>query len=259
MDLSLVRELEEISARAWPPLDRRDVDGWLLRAGGGVTGRANSVWPRADHGAMTIDAKLAAAAEFYDRHELPLLVQLTPTSQPAGLAAELGSRGFAVTKAARSVQVAPLPSVVAIGDAARARVEDTYDRDWYAVVAQVNPSFDVHRSAARSLLAGVGRPSAFVTATVDGVVAAAGRGVLDGDWLGLFNMATLPAYRRQGLAASVLAAIAQWAAEGGATRAYLQLEADNEAAPRLYAKAGFAHCYDYTFWGQPSRPTVIGP
>ncbi|MDQ1709779.1 MAG: hypothetical protein QOG49_1164 [Frankiaceae bacterium] len=253
MDLAVVREIEDVSARAWPPLEQLDVDGWVLRAGGGVTGRANSVWPRADHGRLTVGEKLGAARDFYAARQLPMSVQVTPTAEPRGLDRELGTRGYVVTRAPRSVQVAPLDSMTAMAGGARVHVDAALSDRWYAVVAQVNPSFAGHESAARALLGGVRQPTAYAVVAVDGVPAAAGRGVLDGDWLGVFNMATLPAYRRQGCAAAILSALAAWAAGAGATRAYLQTEADGEAAPRLYAKAGFEHCYEYAFWGEPKN------
>ncbi|MEP7054555.1 MAG: GNAT family N-acetyltransferase [Actinomycetota bacterium] len=259
MDLSDVREIEEVSARAWPPLEQQDVDGWVLRAGGGITGRANSVWPRADLGALSLDEKLVAADEFYRTYELPLQIQMTPTTEPDGLAQELAARGFGVTRAARSVQVAPLDSVVAVGVPAAAQLHEAVNERWYDVVAAVNSSFAKGAGPARALLAGVRQPSAYALVTIDGVPAAAGRGVFDDDWLGIFNMATLPAFRRRGAAAAVLSALAQWAIDSGAKRGYLQMEADNEAARRLYARSGFEHCYHYEFWGQPTRPTEIRP
>lgn len=250
MELDVVRELEEVSARAWPPLARRDVDGWVLRAGGGVTGRANSVWPRADNGTSTLDDKLAAAADFYRQHDLPLLLALSPASAPENLAGELADRGYAVSGPPRSVQTAQLETMTMVSDDHGALITGSLDEGWYAVVAAVNASFVDHRSAALALLAGVAAPSAYAVVSIDGGPVAAGRGVHDGDWLGIFNMATLPAYRRRGAGSAVLAALAQWAARRGATRAYLQMEADNAAAPRLYGKAGFNRCYEYAFWGK---------
>jgi ribosomal protein S18 acetylase RimI-like enzyme len=84
--------------------------------------------------------------------------------------------------------------------------------------------------------------------TLDGEPAAAGRGVVDSGWLGIFNMATLPAFRRRGAASAILAALAKWASSLGATNSYLQLEADNAAAPALYEKAGFTTAYEYSYW-----------
>jgi GNAT superfamily N-acetyltransferase len=254
MDAGVVREIEEVSARAWPPLHVADLDGWVLRAAGGVTGRANSVWPRAHGGARTIDEKLAAADDFYAANGLPTVLQLSPAAAPADLAAELARRRYAITRAPRSVQIADLEEVLSVGDSLRAQISEVLTEDWYDTVAEVNTSFAAQREAARAMLRGVGQSSAYAVVTIDGVAAAVGRGVWDGEWLGIFNMATRPAYRRQGGAAAVLAALAEWALARRASRAYLQMDADNNAAPLLYAKAGFAPAYEYAFWAKVASP-----
>jgi ribosomal protein S18 acetylase RimI-like enzyme len=249
VDLDLVRAIEAVSYRAWPPLDAAEVDGWVLRAAGGVTGRANSVWPRAA-GGLAIDDKLAAAESFYVRHGLPLVLQLSVTSQPADLAGLLAERAYAVRAAPRAVQTAPLEAVAAVGEPGAVRIAEAVHETWYAVLSAVNGAFSRHAATARALLAGVTQPSAYAVLTLDGAPAAAGRAVLDGPWLGVFNMATLPEFRRRGAARAVLAALAQWGRARGAATAYLQMEGDNIAAPSLYAKAGFTTSYDYSYWAR---------
>jgi GNAT superfamily N-acetyltransferase len=247
--LDVVREIEHVAHRAWPPLQVEELDGWLLRAAGGVTGRANSVWPRAA-GSLGVDDKLAAAERFYARHGLPVVVQLSVTSQPSGLAQLLADRGYAVRAAPRAVQVAPVAAAAAVGDPTAVRVTDVADESWYAVVSAVNGAFARHASTARALVAGVTQPSAYAVLTLDGAPAAAGRAVLDNRWVGIANMATLPDFRRRGAARAVLAALAGWGSGRGASMAYLQLEADNDAAPSLYTKAGFTTCYEYSYWSR---------
>ena len=51
-------------------------------------------------------------------------------------------------------------------------------------------------------------------------------------WLGVHGMVTDPSYRRQGLARRVLAALAEWGAEQGATTLWLHVETDNAPADR---------------------------
>ena len=74
-----------------------------------------------------------------------------------------------------------------------------------------------------------------------------GRGAVSGPdrWLGVSLLQTAPAARRQGLAGHVLRAVAQWAAQRGSTRAYLQVEERNTAAVTLYQKLGFTTHHTY--------------
>lgn len=249
-DIEVVRQIEAVSFRTWPPLHVEEHDGWVHRAASGVTGRANSVWPR-DAGALDIDAKLEAVEAFYRKHDLPPTLQLSPASQPAGLDRLLADRGYAVRAAPRAVQTAPLDDVARVGDSAGVRLSPVLDEEWFAIVGAVNSSFGRHADVARALLAGVTVPSAYAVLTLDGEPAAAGRGVVDSGWLGIFNMATLPAFRRRGAASAILSALSEWAGAHGATSVYLQLEADNAAAPALYAKAGFSTAYEYSYWSIP--------
>ncbi len=67
---------------------------------------------------------------------------------------------------------------------------------------------------------------------------ARGDAALDGDWLGVHGMVTDPSYRRQGLARRVLAALAEWGAEQGASTVWLHVETDNAPAVALYGSLG---------------------
>jgi ribosomal protein S18 acetylase RimI-like enzyme len=64
-------------------------------------------------------------------------------------------------------------------------------------------------------------------------------------------MATRPSSRGQGIASAVLGAGARWAADQGATRLYLQVEEDNEAALGLYTRAGFTRSHGYHYRIKP--------
>ncbi len=64
----------------------------------------------------------------------------------------------------------------------------------------------------------------------------------------IFTLATLPAARRSGLAFAVLGAVMGQARRLGAARLFLEVDQRNEAALRLYARAGFSvvgHRYGY--------------
>jgi N-acetylglutamate synthase len=56
-----------------------------------------------------------------------------------------------------------------------------------------------------------------------------------------------PDHRRRGLGLVVMAGLLGWAAERGATTAYLQVRGDNPAALALYDRLGFRahHTYRY--------------
>jgi N-acetylglutamate synthase len=76
---------------------------------------------------------------------------------------------------------------------------------------------------------------------------ACGRAVLDGDWVGLYSIATAPDVRRQGCGTRITNALLDWAYEQGATNAYLQVHSHNAPALQLYDKLGFSTTYHYWY------------
>ena len=84
--------LEALMDAAWPAPERHDTGEWVLRAAGGVTQRANSVWPRmpaADDAAAVRDA-----ASWYRLRRLPVIYQIFDHDGAAPLNAELDSLGY---------------------------------------------------------------------------------------------------------------------------------------------------------------------
>jgi ribosomal protein S18 acetylase RimI-like enzyme len=77
-----------------------------------------------------------------------------------------------------------------------------------------------------------------VRVSLDGGTAT-GEAALDGDWLGIHDVAVDPAHRRQGLATRVLAELLDWGASQGATTACLHVETDNHAGMATYERLGF--------------------
>jgi N-acetylglutamate synthase len=83
----------------------------------------------------------------------------------------------------------------------------------------------------------------------DGTLLAVARGAVTGPapgrWLGLSLVQTAPVARRRGLARHLTRAVAQWAVQRGAVRAYLQVEERNTAAVALYQGLGFSTHHTY--------------
>jgi N-acetylglutamate synthase len=97
------------------------------------------------------------------------------------------------------------------------------------------------------LLRRITRPSAYASVELGGETVAVGRAVAEDGWAGIFNMATRPEARGKGAAGAVIAALADWAAVNDTPQLYLQVEHENEAALRLYARAGFTELFPFYF------------
>lgn len=91
-------------------------------------------------------------------------------------------------------------------------------------------------------------------ASIDGTPAAAAHTFFADGLLGIYGVATLPAFRKRGLASALLLASFAEARELGAEAVTLQTWADS-APERLYRQHGFVPAFDVGLWvrGKPPR------
>ena len=255
--MRLPAEVAERRALAsWPAVETAPLGGWLLRASGGYSARASSVLADGDPGMPVLDAA-AEVASFYTARGLPAWAQVVVGSDVHGALEEAGwvpaRPGEADTlfqlgsvSAASRVVRRTLPPVVP-----PARVSPHADAAWLADDEHAL----AHGPDAITVLEGPAEVG-FVAVTAPGsdlVVAkgrvARGRGDVPGDedWAGITNVWVSPAHRREGLGTVVMGALLEWAAERGATTAYLQVRGDNPGALAAYERLGFRthHAYRY--------------
>ena len=82
---------------------------------------------------------------------------------------------------------------------------------------------------------------------------ACGLGVLEREWVGLFDIVTRPDARRRGHGTRVMRFILDWARQHRASHAYLQVMRENQPAIRLYEKLGFHEAYGYWYRAAPKN------
>ncbi|WP_326642563.1 GNAT family N-acetyltransferase [Streptosporangium sp. NBC_01755] len=76
---------------------------------------------------------------------------------------------------------------------------------------------------------------------------AVGRGVVQGEWFGIYSMAVVPHARRRGHGRKVLCALLTHAREQGTPRAYLVVVESNTVARTLYERHGFTVAARYHY------------
>ncbi len=244
--------LETIAANAWPAAEVELCGGWRLRSTQGVTRRANSVWPNYDDGALPLDTKLAQVEAFYDARSLPAIYQICDAMQPAQLDEVLAAHGY-IYEAPTFVQTATLATLLERLPSLRhyptfeVEVSEEFDAQWFELYRASESVSEQATTVRRAILERIALVHGFITLYDAGTPAAVGMGVVEAGWLGVFSMATLPAYRRRGAARAILRTLAVWAQLYGAHHAYLQVMAHNIIAQALYAGAGFVTAYDYHY------------
>ena len=244
-----VRALEEAAALGWPAPETRRLGGWLLRAGAGWTGRANSVLPLGEPG-VPMDAALAEVRGWYADRGLAARFAL-PLPGAEALDAELARRGWAAhepTAVLAAEVAAALGGLPERPDLPPPTVEPEPSAEWIA--AYRSRSAAGAPEQARTILAGT-PPIAFATVRLHGAVVAIARASIDRGWLGLSAVEVNPARRGRGLGRHAVGAALAWGARAGAQDAYAQVLESNDAALALFTGLGFALHHRYRYRGAP--------
>ncbi|GAA2859149.1 hypothetical protein GCM10010517_17660 [Streptosporangium fragile] len=214
--------------RAWPAIDRVDAGGWTLRAAAGVTKRANSVLPLGAREDLV--AAVEEAEKFYADRGLPCVFSVGGGAAP-GLDEVLEARGYRVADPTL-VMTAPLDGALEEEDGVE--LADAPSQPWLDVWWSVDGRFgDDGLATAARILTGV--PATYASLGRQAV----GRGVVQGEWFGVYSMAVVPHARRAGLGRRVLRALLSHARKQGTRWAYLVVVESNTAARSLYERQGF--------------------
>ena len=241
-------DLERLAARSWRGLEEERFGDWLLRAGGGFTGRANSVlvvgeppaprpaavdavtdWyaarglrPRAQvpiPGGEAADAAFDAAGWLRDDDNLVLTASLARWPEPH-VAVDLASEPDEAWLVGYRYRGTPLP------DVAREVLLTANDPVFASIRCDPAPA----------------------------PLAAVARGVVVEDWVVVTAVTVDERHRRRGLATAVMAGLGTWARDRGASSCVLQVAGGNAPALSLYDRLGFTehHRYHYRLGPGPT-------
>lgn len=246
-----IRGLEERALNAWPARQSVLVGGWQLRISGGFTKRANSANAMAP--ALAFAAVRQAAEAVYARHDLPPIFRLSPLAGPDA-DRQLDDAGYAAFDHS-VVLTAPLAEPAMQADVV---MTTTPTRAWLDGIAKANGVSAAHRSIHDEMIALIALPTAFATLNHGGEPIGFGLAVYERGWIGLFDIVIAADFRGRGHGRNLTAALLGWGGKVGASAAYLQVQADNQAAKGLYAQLGFEPAYAYHYRAPASlrRPGV---
>jgi GNAT superfamily N-acetyltransferase len=249
-----VGSLELVMAQHWRAAEQDWLGGWLLRASGGFTGRANSVLAVGEPG-MPMDIAVLEVSDWYadrglrptaatpeprlDEDDTEQLLAAAGAFELAGWSPREGAGATVLTAATGELRGAGrgLPAGLV------SRLDDTPDAQWlsrYTYRGQVVPEAGV-----RLLLSA---PEQVFASILDGDrMVGVARGSLAEGWAGLTAMEVDPQYRRQGLARALIASLAEWAWTRGTRSMFVQVAEANVIGHRLYLAVGFEPHHSYAY------------
>ncbi len=245
----LAWRVEETCLNAWPALRQVLLDGWVLRFSEGLTRRANSVNPlRADH--HDIDALIPACEGLYQRQRLPTIFRLPSIIEPA-LDRQLDALGYG-TEGYSHVLYGDIDVVASARDP-EVQLSPHPAPQWFRAMAALQNQSSEQSEIYRRIVGAIVIPAMFATLAIDREIVALAYGALHNGLLCYESVVVDPRRQRRGYGRRVIAALAAWAREEGASGACLQVEAGNAAALALYDRIGLKMLlYSYHYRREPA-------
>ncbi|CAN5390472.1 GNAT family N-acetyltransferase [soil metagenome] len=250
-DAALLSRIEDAGLNASAAWQQRWMDGWLVRFAPVKAKRARCINAVAA-GCTSIAQKLELCQAIYAEADVPLVIRITPFSQPADLDAQLAGLGMARIDDTRVRVLESLASVPTAAPAAELptgyRIESIGSAAFAQLVGALRGSPQAQRDAQAERLAQSPVPfQAFQVIGADGAAVACGQFAVEAELVGLYDVFTAPAERGRGLARALCQQMLVAAYARGAQLAYLQVEGDNHSARRIYHALGFADAYAYHY------------
>ncbi len=238
------QHIEEAGLNAWPGLDTFLYDGWIIRRANGYTKRANSVTPLYPS-KLALETKIDYCQQLYKQWQLRPTFRLPAFSTPPELEQLLATRGYRQIDIT-SVQVRELDSYETANNAQENYCTFLELDSWLKLFHTLDPyrkDLETHGQLLHKAV-GISCPMALKVA---GEWVACGLGVVNGRYLGLFDIVTATTHRQQGYATQLINSLLTWGVKQGANQAYLQVMVDNTPANHLYAKLRFTELYRYWY------------
>jgi N-acetylglutamate synthase len=244
----LIEPIERATLAAVSPQAVHELPAWLLPFDTGTIGRAKSAVPLLHSAGNAHAAMVHTIEQHYAERGMPASFRLPDVPSFDALRSALASKGYRPEQPTL-VQVGKVVAMRAVTAQAAAQVDSAPDAGWASVF--LGEGFDPVDGASRVQRLSKASGTVFASVREAGHTLAAGAGAFSHGWASVHGMRTAAAHRRQGLAARVLAGIAQAALHQGLNDVFLQVEAGNTSALALYQRAGFQTAWKYVYWRLP--------
>ena len=250
-EAAFLQTIEDAAVNASAPLEQLWLDGWLVRRGREKAKRARCILAMAV-GRSSLFNRIGRASALYEAAGLSICARLTPFSQPPSLEEDLTALGWNAFDESRVMVCARIPAEPMLQPLVGCHITPSELSEFAEVLGRFQGASAIQQAAhAERLQRSPVIHEALVAEDDAGRVIACGEAATEGRRVGLYGIHTAHDWRGRGLAASVCAALLKVGSARGASVAYLQVEADNAVARRLYARFGFVDAYSYRYMAPP--------
>ena len=244
----MIEKIEEISLNAWPAIKTIFYDGWVLRFANGYTKRSNSINP-IYHSHKDAMEKIKRCEKIYESINQKAIFKITDKVYPADLDLILHESGYkdcayvsVRTKELEDVYEPSSKDIIVFND---------LDNMWFDNYCELSNIGTKDAITLTQILENIIPETYFIALKTNGKISACGLGVIENEFMGIFNIIVDPDYRKQGLGRDIMLHLMNIGRQNGASLSYLQVMKDNTAAINLYEKLGFDESYQYWYRMKP--------
>jgi len=235
------KEIEYAGFRSWPAFEQSETDGLVFRFSHGYTKRANSVnvlsQKNGDYSAI-----VAQCENYFGSKQLPSVFRIPSFCDNQKFDQHLEDLDY---KFLDHTLVLSRPLEHSTFDSVGIVVKSS--DDWMASFCRMNATNISDHQAHLEILKRIKDDVLMAVLVEDEVEVACGLGVVSNGYFGLFDLVTEKTARNRGYGTKLINGMLSWAVANDATKAYLQVVADNQPAISLYKKLGYQPCYEYWY------------
>jgi len=241
----MYKNLEEYSLNAWPALQSFVYDGWLLRFAQGFTKRSNSVNPIYRGESKKFKDKIMYCESIYSSMNLDTIFKISPFVTPRKIDKILEDLDYSLVEPS-SVMILNLSKVEEPLNQ-HVDISTEISSEWTSILADFNNLSEATTKITQQLLYKSFLKKGFFTLYHGSIPVACGIGVIEHNYIGLFDIVTSRPYRNKGYGKQLILNMLKWAKMNGATDSYLQVLKSNQLAVMLYHQLGYREAYTYWY------------
>ena len=242
-----VRLFQLLTHRAWSAKETVNYKGWLVRLSEGVTMRVNSVLPLEYNGDNLRD-DIQIVEEMYRNRNLPLIFQIPDYYEPNNLVSFLEELGFQQIDETIVMSInlnEKIPTEE--GEDYNFIIEEQVSDEWFRNLQELS-GFDNNKlKGFKSIISRTLNTNITCSLKIDEIIVSVVLGVIEEPFIAIFNLIVDTNHRRQGIGEFVMRKVLSYAKQKNLETMYLQVEANNLPAVKLYEKLGFNERFRYRY------------